>query len=86
MPGHAVAVFAAYPKFSCRGGADDKVHFDVSTSWGIFGDVFCMREETFTFLEDVLTEVASLFPYSELIHIGGDECPKGRWSSCEYCK
>lgn len=80
MPGHALAALAAYPEFSCTGGP-----FQVATSWGIFSDVFCAKNETFSFLEDVITEVVYLFP-GKLIHIGGDECPKGRWSSCEKCK
>jgi len=80
MPGHALAALAAYPELSCSGGP-----FDVSNKWGIFRDVYCSREETFTFLEDVLTEVMDLFP-SKLIHIGGDECPKVRWSRCEACQ
>src|SRR4029077_1258288 len=35
-------------------------------------------ERTFTFIEDVLTEVAALFP-GPYVHIGGDEVPKTRW-------
>ena len=31
-----------------------------------------MREETFTFLQDILLEVMDIFP-SQFIHIGGDE-------------
>ena len=37
------------------------------------------------FLEDVLVEVADLFP-SEYVHIGGDECPKVRWENCPHCQ
>jgi len=33
----------------------------------------------------VLAEVLTLFP-SQLIHIGGDECPKKRWEECEKCQ
>lgn len=33
----------------------------------------------------MLTEVLALFP-SKLIHIGGDECPKGRWKACPLCQ
>jgi hexosaminidase len=51
----------------------------------VLDDVFCPKEETFAFLEDVLSEVMALFP-SEYIHIGGDECPKTRWKSCEHCQ
>ncbi|MDR1526303.1 MAG: beta-N-acetylhexosaminidase [Dysgonamonadaceae bacterium] len=80
LPGHAVAALAAYPEYSCSGGP-----FTVEGKWGIFNDVFCSREETFGFLEGILDEVAALFPYP-YIHIGGDECPKLRWSRCHACQ
>lgn len=72
MPGHAVAALAAYPEYSCTGGP-----FEVGKTWGVLDDVFCPKDETFTFLENILSEVISLFP-SEYLHIGGDECPKTR--------
>ncbi len=80
MPGHAVAALAAYPQYSCTGGP-----FEVEKQWGVLDDVFCPKEETFTFLQNILTEVIALFP-SEFIHIGGDECPKTRWKSCAHCQ
>jgi hexosaminidase len=58
----------------------------VQETWGVFDDVFCAgNEETFAFLEGVLTEVIPLFP-SQYIHIGGDECPKGNWKRCNLCQ
>ena len=75
MPGHAGAALAAYPELACTSGP-----FEVSTTWGVHEDIFCPSERTFTFLEDVLTEVMQLFP-SEYIHIGGDEVPKTRWKA-----
>jgi len=81
MPGHARAAIAAYPELSCR-----KERLSVWTEWGICPDVFCPgSEETFRFIENVLGEVAGLFP-SEFLHIGGDECPKERWKSCPACQ
>jgi hexosaminidase len=81
MPGHALAALASYPSLSCTGGP-----FDVYTRWGVVSDVYCAgREETFNFLEDVLTEVIGLFP-GKYIHIGGDECPKTRWEKCPLCQ
>ena len=80
IPGHALAALASYPEFSCTGGP-----FEVGKSWGVFDDVFCPKDETFTFLENILSEVMALFP-SEYIHIGGDECPKVRWKSCPNCQ
>lgn len=80
MPGHALAVLAAYPELSCTGGP-----FEVGRTWGVFQDVFCPKEETFQFLENVLAEVCELFP-GTYIHIGGDECPKDRWKACPNCQ
>ncbi len=80
MPGHAKAALAAYPQYSCSGGP-----FEVEGEWGVLNDIFCTHEETFTFLEDILTEVAELFP-STYIHIGGDEAPKIRWKRCHACQ
>ena len=58
----------------------------VQETWGVFDDVYCAGQETtFLFLEDVLTEVMDLFP-SALIHIGGDECPKGNWERSPACQ
>jgi len=80
MPGHAVAALASYPQYSCTGGP-----FEVALKWGVLDDVFCPKEETFEFLENILSEVLTLFP-SEYIHIGGDECPKTRWKKCANCQ
>jgi hexosaminidase len=81
MPGHAVAALTSYPELGCVGEG-----YAVRTTWGIAKDVFCAgKEDVFTFLENVLTEVLELFP-SEFIHIGGDECPKDRWEKCPDCQ
>ncbi len=81
MPGHSIAALAAYPEFSCTGGP-----FKVRTKWGIEPEVYCAgNDKTVEFLQDILTEVLSLFP-SEFIHIGGDECPKKRWETCPKCQ
>ncbi|MDZ7689916.1 MAG: beta-N-acetylhexosaminidase [Balneolaceae bacterium] len=81
MPGHSSAVLAAYPQFGCKENGD----YQVQTTWGVFEDIYCPREETFTFLEDVLTEVMALFP-SEYIHIGGDEAPKVQWKESDFAQ
>ncbi|MBK8847244.1 MAG: family 20 glycosylhydrolase [Bacteroidetes bacterium] len=80
MPGHSLAALAAYPEYSCTGG-----EIEVGTRWGVFSDVYCPYDTTFTFLQDVLTEVMQLFP-STYIHIGGDECPKEAWKNSEFCQ
>jgi hexosaminidase len=81
MPGHTQASLAAYPEYSCIGYG-----VEVINDWGVFKEIYCAgNEDTFTFLENVLTEVTELFP-SEYIHIGGDEAPKYRWEHCPKCQ
>ncbi len=83
MPGHALAALSAYPEFAC---GNNPGPFKAAQKWGVFDDVFCAgKEKTFKFLEDVLDEVLPLFP-SPYIHIGGDESPKTKWKTCEYCQ
>ncbi|HEU4717991.1 MAG TPA: beta-N-acetylhexosaminidase [Bacteroidia bacterium] len=80
MPGHACAMLAAYPELGCTNGP-----FIVQPTWGVFNDVLCPSEKTFSFLDNVLTEVAALFP-GKFIHIGGDECPKAEWKTNDTCQ
>jgi hexosaminidase len=82
MPAHVSSALAAYPQYSCTGGP-----FTVPTGgvWPIT-DIYCAgKDSTFTFIEDILTEVMQLFP-SEYIHIGGDEANKKEWKKCPYCQ
>ncbi len=81
MPGHALAALAAYPQYSCKNGK-----YEVGDTWGVYDDVFCPgNDSTYTFLENILSEVIELFP-SNYIHIGGDECVKERWKTCAKCQ
>ena len=81
MPGHASAALASYPELSCGLGKT----YVVRDYFDVFDEVYCPKEGTFDFLEDVLTEVIDLFP-SHYIHIGGDECPKKAWKKCDHCQ
>jgi hexosaminidase len=80
MPGHSQAAIAAYPELGCTGE-----QVKVATKWGVFEEIYCPKETTFKFLEDVIDEVSNLFP-GKYIHIGGDEAPKIRWENCEHCQ
>lgn len=80
MPGHSLAALAAYPELGCRPGP-----YEVGTRWGVYKDIYCPKEETFTFLENVLSEVMELFP-GQYIHIGGDEAPKKAWKESAVAK
>ena len=81
MPGHMLGALKAYPELGCTGGP-----YEVEGHWGVFEDILCAgKEETFKFIEGVLTELMEIFP-SEYIHIGGDEAPKVRWEQCPRCQ
>ena len=81
IPGHSLAAIAAYPNLSCTGE-----QYQVMNRWGFFPVVFCPgKEDMFTFLDDVFSELVSIFP-SEYFHIGGDECPKIVWETCPKCQ
>lgn len=81
LPGHEMAAIAAYPELSCKGEPGTP-----RIIWGVEDIVMCAgKEESFQFLEDVIDEMAPLFP-SEYFHIGGDECPKISWKNCPLCQ
>ena len=81
MPGHSSAALAAYPQYSCTGGP-----FTTDNDGGVFPGVYCAgNDETFEFLQNVLTEVFGLFP-GKYIHVGGDEVPTTTWRDCPKCQ
>jgi hexosaminidase len=68
MPGHSTAALSSYPGLTCNGKAPT-----VYTGIGVTPNALCVRKaSTYSFLEDVLREVAALTP-GQYIHIGGDE-------------
>ncbi|MFC2354074.1 MAG: family 20 glycosylhydrolase [Capnocytophaga ochracea] len=82
MPAHAMSAIAAYPELSCH---KRPIGVPSGAVWPIT-DIYCAgQEETFTFLEDVLTEVMALFP-SKYIHVGGDEATHTEWKKCPKCQ
>jgi hexosaminidase len=99
MPGHGSAAIAAYPWLSCfpyeKTNVPDSLLSEVGRKakgkivyeqWGVATDVFCAgNDSVFQFLQDVIDEVAPLFP-SKYIHVGGDECPKTNWKRCPLCQ
>lgn len=81
LPGHELSAIAAYPELSCKGQ-----EISPRVIWGVEDVVMCAGKELpFQFLEDVIAEVAQLFP-GEYLHIGGDECPKTSWKNCPLCQ
>lgn len=84
IPGHMQAALASYPWLGCKGSEPQP--YKVWTKWGISKQVLNVgNEATMQFLEDVLGEVADLFP-GEYIHIGGDECPRDEWEKDPDCQ
>jgi hexosaminidase len=79
MPGHTLPVLASYPEMACKNATGY-----AGATWTT--NVYCAgKEESFTFIQNVLDEVFKLFP-SKYIHIGGDEVDKKWWNGCDDCK
>ncbi len=72
MPGHMQAAIAAYPELG------NGFTGPVRTAWGISSHVLNLEPSTLDFCRQVLDHVCDIFP-SELIGIGGDECPTDEW-------
>jgi len=81
MPGHASAAIVAYPELGVPGNTLKEVPAD----WGVYENLYNVEESTFTFLEDVMTEVMTIFP-DEYIHVGGDEAVKPQWEASPRVK
>ncbi|MFE1292755.1 family 20 glycosylhydrolase [Streptomyces sp. NPDC058751] len=74
MPGHCQAVFRSYPELAPATGnaVPDPDPASVPVPVPV-GNLAPHREITWRFVEDVLTDVARLFPDSAYLHLGGDE-------------
>jgi hexosaminidase len=75
IPGHATAAIAAYPQLGVSGQP-----IAVSNEWGVNVNLFNADEATMRFLEDVMAQVARLFP-GKFVHVGGDEAVKDQWKA-----
>lgn len=85
IPAHSNAALAAYPHLACPVVKDP-----INVIPGGGGDaskiVYCAgNDSTFTFLQNIIDEVAELFP-SPYIHLGGDEASKFYWKQCPLCR
>jgi len=83
IPGHSQAAIAAYPEL---GNTDviDTTSLSVWDNWGVSKNVLAPTDNTLRFYEGVFEELLDLFPadagpFSEFVHIGGDECAKDQW-------
>lgn len=85
IPAHSNAALAAYPEYACN-----KVNHPITVIPGLGGYnsavIFCAgKESTYQFIENIMDEVAALFP-SPYIHLGGDEANKKYWKICDECQ
>jgi hexosaminidase len=76
-----MSAIASYPYLSCR---QKQIAVPSDNVWPITENYCAGNDSVFQFLEDVLTEVADLFP-SKYIHIGGDEANHTNWKVCPKC-
>ena len=77
VPGHFMAAIENYPYLSCTNEAGWGDHFSFPACLG--------KDTSYDFIENVLSEVAELFP-SKYVHIGGDEVNKAEWKKCPKCQ
>ncbi|MGY3055365.1 hexosaminidase [Pedobacter sp. UYEF25] len=83
MPGHVASAIASYPYLSCT--QKPQLPLTGGDYTGMASGYCAGNDSVFTFLENVLDEVAMLFP-SKYIHIGGDELDKTPWKTCPKCQ
>ena len=85
FPGHFLCAACAYPELCCFPEEIRKMGRQPQ-SRGILNQVMCVgNPDAIRFVEKVLDYVCALFP-SEIIHIGGDECPRKMWAKCPKCQ
>ena len=76
MPGHSTAWFAGYPELASGPGP-----YQIERRWGIFDPAMDpTNDKTYKFLNDLIGEMARLFP-DQFFHIGGDEVNGKEWSA-----
>lgn len=75
LPGHSTAILTVFPHL-----ASLPRDYVLQDHWGVFDPVMDpTKESTYTFLDTLLTEMASLFP-DPYFHIGGDENTGRDWA------
>ena len=80
LPGHSLCLATIHPEVLC----DYKPNTSVSLGQDLRSAICPSNEANFKLIEDILGEVALLFP-SKYIHVGGDEVDLSQWQSCERC-
>jgi len=82
IPAHSKAAVVSYPDLLLD--PRDKSNFK-SIQRVSNNTINPAMKSSYKFIDGVISEVTSLFPF-EYIHIGGDEVPKGAWSSSPAVK
>ena len=76
MPGHSTAWFVGHPEL-----ASGKGPYEIERRWGIFDPAMDpTNEKVYKFLDDLIGEMAKLFP-DHYFHIGGDEVNGKEWDA-----
>ena len=76
MPGHSTAWFVGYPELASGPGP-----YEIERKWGVFDPAMDpTNEKTYKFLDDLIAEMAKLFP-DHYFHIGGDEVNGKQWDA-----
>ena len=82
IPGHTVAILAAYPELSCSHLKEDTVIVGHTTN----RMVCAANAKSYDVLTDVINELTPLFD-SPYIHLGGDEAAvPANWAKCTDCQ
>ena len=82
IPGHSVAILAAYPQLGCGFRQGEKIELGKTTNMMLCANC----DEAYSVYDDIIKEVAAIFP-SQYIHLGGDEAAiKENWAKCDNCK
>lgn len=74
LPGHALALLAAYPEL----GVHPATGYATATTFGIFDEVLDVEDDTVRVVLELFAELLDVFP-SRYVHVGGDECPRTEW-------
>ena len=88
LPGHCLALLAALPQLSCKGGKFEAYPEELDGQKRKRADenMLCIgNPETYRFVEKLVAELTDLFP-SSFIHLGGDEVSTHLWEQCPKCQ
>lgn len=88
LPGHAIALLAAMPQLSCKGGTFEAYpeELPLNQRKRENENMLCIgNPESIRFAQEVVDALIQIFP-SKYIHLGGDEVPTAIWEKCPKCQ